>query len=472
MLNCPQVCEANVRRLEDRLRIRKALERDLAAESRIREKELQSAHSSVADLAARVQSASDTLRQKSALHALLQHEITIQKAATTTAASISTQSLEQKGEELAKALTVTYLRISELRTELLGIDAKLQESSTALDSIAAERNEICHGNPVRPRSELQSDLLRAKTMLSQLELDLQTRKLSLSSWRPCSTGIQGDYGPLFDHFSVRTSQTSSLLPLCVILGAKLWYRVVENLDVAQLILQHARQNGRQEKILLLSQTSGRHAPTENLRDIARSFHGKVLVPADLIQVKAEHVQLFSNILGSTVISHDDATARALLAKHNVASVTLEGVTHNHGCISGGYRSKESNTVLIKSEVDAASAAIDSCRREIAALEVLLTNSRKLALLEDRRRQLEETAGEWGEQKVRVADEITELEENRSRAAHQLEQVQLRMSVCSDSVNIAEKVRAIAPASLGLACTSPSDRSSAFSMGLPCAAGGK
>ena len=250
--------------------------------------------------------------------------------------------LTQKSESHAKVLAKYEKSLNDIDAELSKLNEQIEIKTEKYNSLKEEMDKV-KSNQLALQEKIK--------VLSAMEelFDGYTKSVGfiMNAYNNNEIKDVGTvYGPISTLISVAEKYIAAIETS---LGAGLQHIVVDNENTAKaciLALKNAKAG--RATFYPISSVSGQN-PTQEMIN-AKKYKGYIGVANELIKFKPEFAEIFSSLLGRTVIfdNIDNATAMAKEQNYKIKVVTLDGQQINVGGSFTGGSVKHEGTVLSRS----------------------------------------------------------------------------------------------------------------------------
>ncbi len=330
-------------------------------------------------------------------------------------------------------------RVPELEDERADLERERQKAEANRENIAEVVEDL-----KREKRRLQDDLddvdekLQAK-QAEYAELEANAGESGDSSFGRAVTtilnsGIDGVHGAVAQLGSVSGEYAVACETAA---GGRLANVVVDDDVIGQQCIEYLKsRNAGRATFLPITKMSERRLPS------APSDPGVVGFAYDLVEFDPQYAGVFSYVLGDTLVVEDIETARAYMGDYRM--VTLDGdLVEKSGAMTGGSRkgSRYSFTQSGKGQLERVAEQItdlqdqrDSLKSDIRDVETRLDDARdRKTAAADEVRSIEAEIEKLEEKRKRVETEIETLEDDLEELERERESVDERMTEISTKI---------------------------------------
>ncbi|MCL2053843.1 MAG: chromosome segregation protein SMC [Oscillospiraceae bacterium] len=251
------------------------------------------------------------------------------------------EALRRERAETDDALSIVGEKISEYSNRLAGMQKLYEGRNEKLELSKKEQEALSFKiNDKNQRIRMLQDLERSMEGVSGA-----TRQVLKAAERGQIKGVRGSVARLI------TVEGRFSVAIEVALGAAMHNVVVDNDDAAKRCIELLKETkaGR-ATFLPLTNIKGNRLQDKGLEDNT----GFIALAVDIVSYSPEYTDIFTSILGRTVIAEDLNTAGAIAKKYGYRFkiVTLDGqVINAGGSFTGGSVSKSAGILTRKNEIE-------------------------------------------------------------------------------------------------------------------------
>ncbi len=409
---------------------------ELTAQLSARQADAEAASRSAGTLAQEM----EALRRKEAV----ENASASEARALLSALAAAAQELYDRDEAVRQELTAGEDQLREARDQCTQAQARLEQAREERDA----QNNVISGHTLRrdARERKAQELQERHTALRMEANNLQSRIRMLSEMEKFYEGyskavklvmgeaergqLRGIHGPVAGLIRV---PGRCAVAIETALGGAMQHVVVESEQTGKAAIQYLkRRDGGRCTFLPLDTIR----PSE-FRDRAVSNEpGFVGMGDTLVSFDPRYKNIFSNLLGRTVIAEDMDCALAMAGAygHRFKIVTLDGqVLNPGGSMTGGSASRSAGILSRSNELETLREQAGSVEEQLARTARALEEAQReaaaarydLETAQGRQRQLEDTLIQMDERKARLDDQAAALQSRQDTLRQELDQIQTR-----------------------------------------------
>ena len=276
--------------------------------------------------------------------------------------------LTEKSEEIAKTLAKYENSLNTIREAIDNETAEIDKKTEKYDELKDEMNVL------KSKQLALRERINALTAMEEL-FEGYSKSVGFVMNAYKNNEIKGKvYGPVSTLISISEQYITAIETA---LGAGLQHIVVDNENTAKACIMSLKENkaGR-ATFYPISSVSGQNATIE--MENAKKYKGYIGVANELISFDKRFTEIFSSLLGRTVIfdNIDNATVMAQEQGYRVKVVTLDGQQINvGGSFTGGFSKHEGNMLSRSNSIKKMEVEEEET---IAKIDAIKSEGQKLA----------------------------------------------------------------------------------------------